>query len=125
MRNRVAILAVAAILPLAGAAGLATSQATAAQTRPPVTVTGTVDDCENGTSPIKVSIKTSQETKVDSSGVKNSNEYSVTFKKIPAKGRQATATVTCEQNKDSYKQTFRIDGAPGNQPVTQEENLEP
>ncbi|MET7575290.1 hypothetical protein ABZT04_43590 [Streptomyces sp. NPDC005492] len=124
MRNRVAILAAAAALSLTGATALGAVSQAAAATPGPVVVTGTVDDCADGGSPTKVSIKTSKETKADTSGVKNSNEYSVTFKKIPTTGRNATATVTCD-TKDTYTQDFRIDGAPGAAKVTQTENLEP
>src|SRR3954469_8085515 len=111
MRKRVTLLAIAAVLPLTGAATLGIAAQATAAAPGKVVVTGTVDDCEDGGSPTKVSIKTSQETKVDSRGGKNSNEYSVTFKKIPTKGRNATATVTCD-TKSTYKQGFRIDGAP-------------
>ncbi|MDQ0582679.1 hypothetical protein [Streptomyces rishiriensis] len=125
MRNRLAVLTIAALLPLTGGASLAIAgQASAAPPPPAVTVTGTVDDCEDDSSPEEVSIATSKETKVDDTGVKSSNKYSVKFKNIPKKGRDATATVTCVGG-SKYTQEFRVNGAQGTEPVTQKVHLEP
>jgi hypothetical protein len=124
MRNRLAILTIAAVLPLTGGASLALASQAGAATPPPVTITGTVDDCVDGSSPVKVSVATNHGTQVDKKGVKASNEYSVTFKNIPKKGRDATATVTCV-SKATYTQGFHINGAPAAAAVEQEVDLEP
>ncbi|GGQ82708.1 MULTISPECIES: hypothetical protein [Streptomyces] len=124
MLNRLAILTVATLLPLGGGASLAMASQAAPAPLAPVTITGTVDDCDSGSSPTKVTVSTTHGSQTDAKGVKNSNEYSVTFKNIPKKGRDAKATVTCA-DKTKYTQEFRIDGGPDATPVTQEVNLEP
>ncbi len=109
MRKRLAILTVAAVLPLTGGASLAVAtQAGAAPPPPPqVTVTGKVAACEGGSDADEVSIETSKETKaVD---LKGSNKYTIVFKKIPKAGRDATATVTCEDG-NTYTDEFNIKG---------------
>ncbi|MEV5899935.1 hypothetical protein [Streptomyces sp. NPDC052127] len=124
MRNRLAIITVATLLPLGGGASLAMASQAAPAPLAPVTITGTVDECVSGSSPVKVTVATAHGSQADTKGVKSSNEYSVTFKNIPKKGRNATATVTCA-DKTKYTQGFRIDGGPDANPVTQEVNLEP
>lgn len=123
MRNRFAVLAVAAVLPLTGAISLGAAGQAAAATPPgKVVLKGMVDDCEDDSSPAKVSIKTSREA--FSRNVSATNEYSITFKQIPAKGRLASAVVTCD-SKATYTQTFRINGSPNSNTVTQDQDLEP
>ncbi|MFJ7043703.1 hypothetical protein CTU88_41220 [Streptomyces sp. JV178] len=109
MRNRIAVLAVAAVLPLTAAASLATAtQAGADPKSPKVTVKGSVDDCSDGTSAVKVTIKTVQESRTDKSpDVEDNGEYSIALKKVPAKGQKAKATVTCEEGA-TYKDTFTL-----------------
>ena len=131
MRNRLAILTVAAVLPLTGAASLAVAgQAGAAPPPGPVTLSGTVDDCDDGSSPTEVKIKATTsagviETKTDNSLAGTSNSYSVVFKKIPKTGATGKATVTCESD-DTYKaKDFKIKGAPSEDPVKQKQNFEP
>lgn len=108
MRNRLAILTVAAVLPFTAAASLAAaSQAGADPNSPKVTVTGSVDDCKDGSSPIRVTIQSAQEKRTDKSpDVEDNGEYSVALKKVPTKSQKATATVTCET--DSYAQKFTL-----------------
>ncbi|MFF5531525.1 hypothetical protein ACFY71_03465 [Streptomyces cinerochromogenes] len=114
MRNRVAILAFVAVLPLTGAATVtAASQAVADSGSPNVTVKGDVDDCPNGGSPTVVSIKSAQETRKDKSpNVTDAGEYKVTFKKVPTRAQSVTATVTCDDGK-SYTQTFTLERPEG------------
>ncbi|WP_314223494.1 hypothetical protein [Streptomyces zaehneri] len=90
-----------------------------------VTLTGTVDDCLDDSSPDSVTVKAGAEAKTDNSLAGNSNSYSVTFKKI-AKNATVTAkaTVTCEGG-DTYKQSFSLKGSPSTDPVTRKQNLEP
>ncbi|WP_031486737.1 hypothetical protein [Streptomyces bicolor] len=109
MRNRVAILTVAAVLPLTVVGSLAAAnQAGADPNSPKVTVTGSVDDCEDGTSPVRVTIKTAQETRTDkSTDVVDTGEYTITLKNVPKKSQKPTATVTCEEGA-TYKQTFSL-----------------
>ncbi|MET9056939.1 MULTISPECIES: hypothetical protein [Streptomyces] len=122
MRNRrLAILAVAAVLPLGGASLLVAGPASAAPP-PPVTVSGTVEDCDSGSSPEDVTIETSKESK--SKDVSGTNKYSVVFKNIPKNGRAGTATVTCEDG-TSYDQKVKIKGSQNAQPAKQKINLEP
>ncbi|MFJ9024521.1 hypothetical protein ACIRPU_31795 [Streptomyces sp. NPDC102259] len=126
MRNRLAILTVAALLPLSGvAASVAVAGQAQAVTIGPVTVTGTVEDCNDGSSPDSVTIKAGTESKTDNSLAGNSNSYSVTFKKI-AKNATVTAkaTVTCE-SEETYKQNFPLKGSPSTDPVKRKQNLEP
>lgn len=124
MRNRVTILAITVLLPLTGAATLAAAgQAGADPQSPTVTVSGSVDDCDNGESPTKVTITTSKESKTDKrTTVAKNNEYSVTFKNISTKGRAATATVTCKG--DSYTDDFTIK-RPAGTSTTLDRDLEP
>lgn len=113
MRKRV-ILALAAVLPLTGVATLAgASQAAADPTKPRVVVQGTVEDCEDDTAPVKVTIKAkNNETGFDDSPrVEDDGKYKITFKNIPKKGVKATATVECEV--DSYERDFTIKRPPG------------
>ncbi|GGS44465.1 hypothetical protein [Streptomyces cinerochromogenes] len=114
MRNRVAILALAAVLPLTGAATVtAASQAVADPGSPNVTVKGDVDDCSNGSSPTVVSIKSAQEARKDKSpSVTDAGEFKVTFKKVPTKAQMATATVTCDDGR-AYTQTFTLERPEG------------
>ncbi|MFD9002385.1 hypothetical protein ACFV0T_15640 [Streptomyces sp. NPDC059582] len=126
MRNRLAILTVAALLPLTGgAATFVTAGQAQAVTIGKVTLTGTVQDCDDETSPDTVKIKAGTETMADNSLAGNSNSYSVTFKKI-AKNATVTAkaTVTCE-GEDSYKQSFQLKGSTSTDPVKRRQNLEP
>lgn len=127
MRNRLAILAVAALLPLtAGASIAAASQAGAHAPIGKVTVSGTVEDCENDSSPSSVKIKAGSESKVDNSLSGNSNSYSVVFKKIPTGGSaQGKPTVTCEDDTTYKSATFTIKGSPDANSVKQKQNLEP
>ena len=127
MRNRLAILIVATLLPLTGGASIAAaSQAEAPAPIGKVTVFGTVDDCDSGASPDSVKIKAGPETKVDNSLAGNSNSYSVTFKKIPT-GGTATGkpTVTCEDGTKYKSENFTIIGSKDSSTVKQRENLEP
>ena len=63
MRNRLAILTFAAVVPLTGAASLAVAgQAAADPNKSTVTLAGSVDDCPNGTTATKVSIKAGNKT---------------------------------------------------------------
>ncbi|MEU2435842.1 hypothetical protein ACFY9A_12710 [Streptomyces rubradiris] len=124
MRNRLAILATAAVLPLTGVTSLAAAGPAAADpNKATVTVTGRVADCENDASPVSVTITTSKEAQTDDSGtVTSNNRYSVTFKNIARKGRDAVATVTCKD--DSYTDNFRI-MRPADTSTTFTRNLEP
>ncbi|MFI5689593.1 hypothetical protein [Streptomyces sp. NPDC051636] len=125
MRNRVAILAVSAVFPLTGLASLAAAgPAGADPNSKTVTVQGSVDDCEDGTSPATVSITTGQETRRDSGpDVGDSGAYKVTFKNVSKKGVKATATVTCEEGA-KYRDTFTLKRPLGTS-TTQTVNLEP
>ncbi|MET7474299.1 hypothetical protein ABZT17_08050 [Streptomyces sp. NPDC005648] len=131
MRNRLAILTVAAVLPLVGTSSLAVAaQAGAADTLGQVTLSGTVDDCDNGSSPTVVKIKAvtsagAIETKTDNSLAGSSNSYSVVFKKIPKTGATGKATVTCEDDTTYKPAQFTINGAPTTAAVKQKQNLEP
>jgi hypothetical protein len=124
MRNRLAILATAAVLPLTGVASLAAAGPAAADpNKATVTVTGRVADCENDTSPVSVTITTSKESQTDEGKtVARNNRYSVTFKNIARKGRDAEATVTCKD--DSYKDNFKI-MRPADTSTTFTRNIEP
>ncbi|MHB9860785.1 hypothetical protein [Streptomyces sp. YIM S03343] len=131
MRNRLAILTAAVVLPLTGATSLAVAgQAGAAPPPGNVTLFGTVDDCDDNSSPTQVTIKATTsagviETKTDNSLAGTNNSYSVTFKKIPKTGATGKATVTCESD-DTYKpKQFTIKGAPTSDPVKQKQNFEP
>ncbi|MFI7500163.1 hypothetical protein ACIBVL_17010 [Streptomyces sp. NPDC049687] len=126
MRNRLAILTVAALLPLTGAAAsLAVAGQAQAVTLGKVTVFGTVDDCDDDSSPDTVKIKAGSETKTDNSLAGNSNSYSVTFKKIGTNATvTAKATVTCESGA-TYKQSFDVKGSPNTDTVKRKQNLEP
>ncbi|MEU5282231.1 hypothetical protein [Streptomyces asoensis] len=126
MRNRLAILTVAVLLPVSGvAASVAVASQAQAATLVKVTVTGTVDDCDDESSPDTVKIKAGTETKTDNSLAGNSNTYSVVFKKIAKNATvSAKATVTCEGG-DTYKQTFNLKGSTTADPVTRKQNLEP
>jgi hypothetical protein len=124
MRKRV-ILALAAVLPLTGAATLTgASQAAADPTKSRVVVAGTVEDCEDDTPPLEVKIAAkNNETKVDSTPrVEDDGKYKVTFKSIPKNGTKATAEVTCEA--DSYSTTLTIKRPPGTK-LTQTFNIAP
>ncbi|MDR6980906.1 hypothetical protein J2X68_007648 [Streptomyces sp. 3330] len=126
MPHRLAILTVAALLPVSGvAASVAVAGQAQAVTIGKVTLTGTVEDCDDESSPDTVTIKAGTETKTDNSLAGNSNSYSVTFKKI-AKNATVTAkaTVTCE-SEDTYKQSFSLKGSPNTDPVKRKQNLEP
>ncbi|MDX3453944.1 hypothetical protein PV396_18660 [Streptomyces sp. ME02-8801-2C] len=127
MRNRLAILTVATLLPLtAGASLAAASQADALAPIGKVTLTGTVEDCDSDSSPTDVKIKAGTETKVDNSLAGNSNSYSVTFKKIPTGGTATgKATVTCEDETTYKAANFTIKGSPNTSTVKQKQNLEP
>ncbi|MGW1604814.1 hypothetical protein [Streptomyces eurythermus] len=124
MRNRLAILATAAVLPLTGVASLAAAGSAAADpNNKTVTVTGRVADCENDASPVSVTITTSKESQTDDSGtVASNNRYSVTFKNVAKKGRDAVATVTCKD--DSYTDAFKIT-RPADTSTTFQRNIEP
>lgn len=107
MRNRVAILTIAAVLPLTATASLAAaSQAVADPRSGEVVVTGVVDDCENGDAPLRVQITAGQETSTDENRGVRTNAYSATFQNVPKDGVAARATVTCED--DSYEERFKI-----------------
>ena len=127
MRNRLAILTVAMLLPLTGGAAIAAaSQAEAHVTIGKVTVSGTVDDCDSGASPDSVKIKAGTETKTDNSLAGNSNSYAVTFNKVPTGGSvTGKPTVTCEDETKYKSDPFTIKGSPNSSPVKQKENLEP
>ncbi|MEW2114926.1 hypothetical protein AB0945_06995 [Streptomyces sp. NPDC005474] len=127
MRNRLAILTVATLLPLTGGVSIAAASQTAAHaTIGPVTVSGTVDDCDSGASPDSVKIKAGPETKVDNSLAGNSNSYSVTFKKVPTGGSvTGKPTVTCDDETKYKSDPFTIKGSTNSSPVKQKENLEP
>jgi hypothetical protein len=124
MRKRV-ILALAAVLPLTGVATLAgASQAAADPTKSRVVVQGTVEDCEDDTAPLQVTIETKKnEVGVDSTPrVEDDGKYKVTFKNIPKNGVKATATVECEE--DSYSTSLTIKRPPGTK-LTQTFNIAP
>ncbi|GGW24243.1 hypothetical protein [Streptomyces alanosinicus] len=125
MRNRVAILVVAAVLPLTGAVSLATAGTAGANPNSKtVTVTGSVEDCESGGSPKQVTIGTSKESHTDDSpNVKNQSKYSVTFHNITKKGRDATVLVTC-QDGDTYTDGFKI-MRPAGTSTTMEQDISP
>ncbi|MEU9166372.1 hypothetical protein AB0D34_00920 [Streptomyces sp. NPDC048420] len=124
MRNRLAICAVTAILPATAAVSLAVAtQAQADPAKATVTVTGSVEDCpDSGSAPVKVTVKTSKETRTDKTDVDDTGEYSVKFTKISKSGLSATATVTCEDG-DTYKDTFKIK-RPAGTSTTQETDIE-
>lgn len=125
MRKRV-IVALAAVLPLTGVATIAgASQAGADPTKPRVVVTGTVQDCEDDTAPLQVTITAKNgETGVDAQPrVEDDGIYKITFKKIPAgAGTKATAKVECEE--DSYSTPLTIKRPPGTK-LTQTVNIAP
>jgi hypothetical protein len=126
MRKRV-ILALAAVLPLTGVATLAgASQAAADPAKSRVVVQGTVEDCEDGTAPLQVTItakNVENETRTDSSPrVEDEGKYKVTFKSIPKNGVKATAKVECEE--DSYTTTLTIKRPPGTK-LNQTFNISP
>jgi uncharacterized membrane protein len=126
MRNRLAILAVATLLPLTGGVSIAAASQTEAHAIGKVTVYGTVEDCDSDASPDSVKIKAGTETKVDNSLSGNSNSYSVTFKKIPTGGSvTGKPTVTCDDETKYKSDPFTIKGSPNSSPVKQKENLEP
>lgn len=108
MRNRLAVIAVAAVLPLTAAASLAAAtQAGADPKSPRVVVAGTVADCDNDNPPTEVQFTVGKESPSDDSPrVEDDGVYKVTFKKIPSKGVKGTAVVTCED--DSYTQKVTI-----------------
>ncbi|BBC35691.1 hypothetical protein SGFS_069850 [Streptomyces graminofaciens] len=113
MRKRV-ILALAAVLPLTGAAAVTgATQAAADPTKSRVVVQGTVEDCEDDTPPLQVTIETKNNEKVvDSSPrVEDDSKYKVTLKTVPKNGVKATATVECEE--DEYKKSFTVKRPPG------------
>ncbi|WP_085208076.1 hypothetical protein [Streptomyces sp. Amel2xC10] len=87
-----------------------------------MTVSGTVEDCDSGSSPEDVTIETSKESK--SKDVSGTNKYSLVFKNVPKNGRAGTATVTCEDG-TSYDQKVKIKGSQNAQPAKQKINLEP
>ncbi|WP_327429083.1 MULTISPECIES: hypothetical protein [unclassified Streptomyces] len=109
MRNRIAILAVAAVLPLTAAVSLAAAgPAGADPNSKTVKVTGSVEDCESGSSATQVAISTSKESFNDNSpNVINNATYSVTFHNISKNGRAATVVVKC-QDGTSYTDGFTI-----------------
>ena len=109
MHNRVAILTLAAMLPLTGAAALAAaSQAAADPASSKVTVRGSVDDCKDGGSAMAVSIKSAQEVRKDKgTNVADAGEYKVTFKRVPTSPEKVTATVSCDDN-TTYTQSFTL-----------------
>ncbi len=125
MRNRVAILAVASVLPLTAVASLAAaSQAAADPQSGEVVVTGSVGECNSGESPQSVAIKAGQETITDKNpGVQNAGAYSVTFQKIPGKGAPAVATVTCADN-DTYTVNFTVKRPATADDLVQRKNLQ-
>ncbi|MFI5678105.1 hypothetical protein [Streptomyces cellulosae] len=125
MRNRVAILAVASVLPLTAVASLAAaSQAAADPQSGEVVVTGTVGDCNSGESPQSVAITAGGETVTDKNpGVQNAGVYSATFQKIPGKGIAAVATVTCADN-DTYTVKFNIKRPATAGDLVQKKNLQ-
>ncbi|MGW7256938.1 hypothetical protein [Streptomyces sp. NPDC054834] len=112
MRNRIAILAVAAALPMAGVTALAAAGPAAADPRSGVvTVSGSVDDCADGTSPVKVSITAGSETRVDQgTDLADTNSYSVTFTSITENetGAMATAIVSCEKGSSYAAKSFTV-----------------
>lgn len=124
MRNRVATLAVAAVLPLTAVASLAAaSQAGADPNSKRVVVTGSVDDCPDGSGAVSVSITTNRETRTDrGTDVEDAGKYSITLKNVPVKSQKATATVICET--DSYKVPFTL-RRPAGAGTTLTVNLEP
>ncbi|WP_405770841.1 hypothetical protein [Streptomyces sp. NBC_01538] len=128
MLNRLAILTIAALLPLTGGASIAAaSQAEAHAPLGQVTVSGTVADCESGSSPSEVTITAGSETKVDNSLSGNSNSYAVTFKKIPKSGTvTGKPTVTCEDDSQYASKDITIKGAPSSDPIKlKKQNLAP
>ncbi|MEU6555727.1 hypothetical protein ABZ915_36585 [Streptomyces sp. NPDC046915] len=112
MRNRIAILAVAAALPLTGVTALATAGPAAADPNSSVvTVSGSVDDCAGGASPVKVSMTAGSETRVDNrTDLANTNSYSVTFTNIPKNtmGTTAIAIVSCANGSSYTAKSFTI-----------------
>ncbi len=125
MRKRV-IVALAAVLPLTGVATIAgASQAGADPAKPRVVVTGTVQDCEDDTAPLQVTITAKNgEVGVDAQPrVEDDGIYKITFKKIPSgAGTKATALVECEE--DSYSTSLTIKRPPGTK-LTQTFNIAP
>ncbi|MEU5596925.1 hypothetical protein [Streptomyces sp. NPDC020298] len=112
MRHRIAILAVAAALPMTGVTALAATGSAAADPQSGVvTVSGSVDDCSDGSSPVKVSITAGSETRVDNgTGLADTNSYSVTFSSITAnqQGAMATAIVSCAKGSSYAARSFPI-----------------
>ncbi|MET7457541.1 hypothetical protein ABZT03_37960 [Streptomyces sp. NPDC005574] len=109
MRKRLTILAIAAVLPLTGAATLAAvSQAAADPASKTVVVKGSVDDCDNGSGARQVTITTTKESRTDKgTDVEDSGEYSITLKNVPSKSQKAKVTVTCE-DKTTYQDSFTL-----------------
>ncbi|QJT03326.1 hypothetical protein G9272_26105 [Streptomyces asoensis] len=125
MRNRLAIIAAAAVLPMTAAISLAAAtQAGADPNSKTVVVTGAVEDCPNGTPPNKVTITTtkSKEVRTDKTDVDDTGEYSVKFTKIAKAGDNGTAKVTCTG--DSYTDTFKIKRPTDPNSLTQEQDIE-
>ncbi|MFF1439508.1 hypothetical protein [Streptomyces sp. NPDC058295] len=108
MRNRLAIIAAAAVLPMTAAISLATAtQAGADPKSPRVVVAGTVEDCDNDNPPTEVQFTVGKEAPSDDSPrVEDDGLYKVTFKNIPKKGVKGQAVVTCED--DTYTQKVTI-----------------
>ncbi|MEV5901330.1 hypothetical protein OG613_26190 [Streptomyces sp. NBC_00015] len=125
MRNRLAILAAAAVLPLTAAVSLAAAtQAGANPNSPVVTVTGSVEDCPNGTTPNKVTITTNAESRTDKTDVDDTGEYSIKFTKITKAGNSASVTVNCG-TASSYKgDSFKIKRPADANSTTQEHDIE-
>ncbi|MFF4401349.1 hypothetical protein [Streptomyces sp. NPDC001480] len=112
MRHRIAILAVAAALPLTGVTALAAAGPAAADPGSGVvTVSGSVDDCADGASPVRVSMTAGSETRVDQrADLADTNDYSVTFKSITQdpRGTMAVAIVSCANGSSYTAKSFTI-----------------
>jgi hypothetical protein len=123
MRNRLAICAAASILPATAAVSLAVaSQAQADPAKATVVVSGSVEDCPNGSTAVKVTVTTSKETRTDKTDVDDTGDYSVKFTKISKAGMSAKATVTCEDG-TTYKDSFKIK-RPAGTSTSQETDIE-
>ncbi|MFG3034288.1 hypothetical protein ACGFZJ_38030 [Streptomyces sp. NPDC048253] len=126
MRNRLAIISAAVVLPLTAVASLAAAtQAGADPKSGTVVVTGQVEDCPNGASPNKVTISTDQESRVDNKDVDTTGQFAIKFTNIAKTGSQTKkVTVNCGSATSYTADNFKISRPAGTDEFTVEHDIE-